>query len=509
MNALTFQIRALQPLLVTQLSSSEENSSIAFNFIPGSVLRGVLINYYLSKHNVDDVARDHTCRRLFFDGAVRYLNAYPANHLGHRGIPKPLSWRVNKDDQQNLNAKIFDFAINFTEDLENSVLPSGDFCWIDDHDVRINSPGLYMSVHNASEDRNAKREENSSVYRYDAIATAEVFLGAIIAERMDDLQAMKLLIDREEFSLGGSRSAGYGRVRIEDIQIISDWHEYDIDGTETNGEIVILTLLSDAIIRDKCGQTTTDLDSFFGCNSIGAFQKMRAVGGFNRKWGLPLVQSHAVQVGSVFVYRASDIDDKLLKQIEQEGIGERRTEGFGRVAINWQNQEEMQRHPSLKDESYLLSHTLSEESQRLAQTMTERRMRLILDRKLLEALSWLRIENAPKNAQMSRLRLAVRQAWRENDSKCVIEHLMSLKGSKAQFERAHIGEKKLFSWIMEGIDQHRLWKDYLESGESPSIAGAKLESEATDAIKIEYTMRLLDALLQRTTREERSEGRDA
>lgn len=320
---------------------------------------------------------------------------------------------------------------------------------------------------------------------------------------------MKILIDIDEFSLGGSRSAGYGRVRIEDVQIISDWHEYDIDNAETNGETVILTLLSDAIIREKSGQITSDVDSVFGCDRIGAFQKTRAVGGFNRKWGLPLVQSHAVQAGSVFVYQASDIDDKLLKHIEQEGIGERRTEGFGRVAINWQNQTEMKRHPFLKYESSLSSYTLSEESQRLAQTMTERRKRLILDRKLLEALSWLRIENAPKNAQMSRLRLAVRQAWRENDSKCVIEHLKSLKGAKAQFERARVGEKKLLSWLMEGIDQHRLWKDYLEPGESPSIASAKLESEATDAIEIEYTMRLLDTLLQRTTREERSVGGDA
>jgi CRISPR-associated protein Csx10 len=508
MNALVFRIKALQPLLVTQLSSSEENSSIAFNFIPGSVLRGVLINYYLSKHKVDDAARDPTCRRLFFDGNVRYLNAYPANHLGHRGIPKPLSWRVNKDDQQNLNAKIFDFAINFSEDLKNPVLPSGDFCWIDEHDVRINSPGFYISVHNASEDRNAKREENSTVYRYDAIATGEVFSSAILAESMDDLQTMKLLIDREEFSFGGSRSAGYGRVRIDDVQIISDWHEYYIDDAETNGEIVILTLLSDAIIREKNGQITTDLDSVFGCNRIRAFQKTRAVGGFNRKWGLPLVQSHVVQAGSVLLYRASDVDNKLLKQIEQDGIGERRTEGFGRVAINWQMQAELQRRPFLRDESSS-TLALSKESQRLAQTMTERRLRLLLDRKLLEALSWLRIEKKPKNAQLSRLRLAVRQAWHKNNSKCVIEHLESLKEAKAQFERARVGEKKLLSWLMQGINQHRLWKDYLEPGVAPSIAGAKLESEAIDEIEIEYTMRLLDALLQRTTREERSEGGEA
>ncbi len=506
MNALTFQIRALQPLLVTQLSSSEENSSIAFNFIPGSVLRGALINYYLSKHKVGDAAVDPECRRLFLDDFVRYLNAYPVNHQGHRGLPRPLSWRVSKDDQQNSNAKIYDFAIDFCKDLENPVLPSGDFCWKDGCDVRINGPGCYISVHNSSEDRNVKREENSTVYRYDAIATGEVFAGAIIAENMDDLQILKSLIDKEEFSLGGSRSAGYGRVRIEDIQIISDWYEYDANDEELKSGIVIMTLLSDVIVREKSGHITTDLDSVLGWSKQEAFQKTRAIGGFNRKWGLPLVQSQAVQAGSVFVYRASEVDKKLLKMITQEGIGERRTEGFGRVAINWQTQAELQRRPNLSDESSS-PHTLSKESQRLAQCMIERRLRIILDQKLLDSLSWLKIENAPKNAQLSRLRLAVRQAWRKNDPELVVKHLKSLKAPKAQFEHARVDEKKLISWLMEGIDQHKIWKDYLQPGEPPSIADIK--SGATETIKTEYTMRLLDALLQRTTRENRAEDGEA
>jgi CRISPR-associated protein Csx10 len=241
-----------------------------------------------------------------------------------------------------------------------------------------------------------------------------------------------------------------------------------------------------------------------GWSSLRAYQKTRAVGGFNRKWGLPLVQSLTVQAGSVFVYRASEADKKSLKQMEQEGFGERRTEGFGRVAINWYTRAELQRRPFSRDESSSSPTLYKEESKRLAHCMAERRLRLVLDRKLLEALSWLRIENAPKNAQLSRLRLAVRQAWRQNDPKLVVEHMKSLKGAKAQFERARVGNKKLLSWLIDGIDQRTLWKDYLKPDECPRIAG--VNSEATETIKVEYTMRLLDALLQRTTREERSEG---
>ncbi len=87
MKALIFQIRLLQPLLVTQVGAGEESSSTAFDFIPGSVLRGDVINRYLRKHKVTDAAQDPTYCRLFFDGKIRYLNAYPTNRLGQRMLP--------------------------------------------------------------------------------------------------------------------------------------------------------------------------------------------------------------------------------------------------------------------------------------------------------------------------------------------------------------------------------------------------------------------------------------
>ena len=502
MKALTFRIHAIQPLLITQLSAGEENSSTAFNFIPGSVLRGVVINHYLRKHLIKDVAHDLLCRRLFFNGAVKYLNSYPLNPLGQRSLPKPLSWRIRKDDQQNSKSTIYDFAIESRDDVDNPLLPSGDFCWIDEETVGIDGPTRYISMHNSSEDRNAKREDDSTVYRYDAIAAGENFAGAIVTEDLGDLQTLSSLLNGAEFSLGGSRSAGFGRVRFEDLQIIENWKEYTKDDDEAD-ELIILTLLSDAIIRDRNGQITTDLESVLERDPLRYYQKIRIVGGFNRKWGLPLVQSLAIQAGSVFVYLASDVDRGLLQQLEQDGIGERRTEGFGRVAINWHTQAEFLRRSSSRD--FILSlPSLSDESQQLARCMAERRLRNILDRRLIDAISQLKIDSAPKNAQLSRLSLIVRSAWRQNNPRLVIEHLKSLKGAKGQFERAHIGNNQLLSWLIDGVGQHNLWETYLKPAELPSIAG--VTSMATEKIKVEYTMRLLDALLQRTTRDERTLG---
>ena len=77
MKAITFLLRLDEPLLVTQVQSGEENSAIGLLYVPGSALRGVFIERYRQQHAVADLAVDATARRLFLDGAVCYLNAYP------------------------------------------------------------------------------------------------------------------------------------------------------------------------------------------------------------------------------------------------------------------------------------------------------------------------------------------------------------------------------------------------------------------------------------------------
>ena len=312
----------------------------------------------------------------------------------------------------------------------------------------------------------------------------------------------QIFLDGTEVNLGGSRSAGYGLVRIEVTQIASDWHEYEPDGEPDNG-VIVLTLLSDAILRDQYGQLTTDLGAVLEWQHLRAYTRTRVLGGFNRKWGLPLPQAPALQAGSVFVYRADQVNRQTLQRLEGEGIGERRVEGFGRIAINWHTRAALQRR-SIPLRPPLRAISLSGEIQPLAQRMAERRLRAILDQKLLEALSQLKITNQPHNAQLSRLRLAVRRAWREKKPELVTEHLKNLKAAEEQFERARIGNEQLYSWLEDGVQQDRLWRTYLQPPQLPSMAG--VTAQTTDALKLEYTMRLLDALLKKTLRQERGEG---
>jgi CRISPR-associated protein Csx10 len=498
MKALIFNVRLLQPLLVTQVGAGEENSSTSFDFIPGSVLRGDLLNRYLQTRCAEDAAQDPTCRRLFFDGAVRYLNAYPSNRLGHRMLPTPLSWRVSKEDQENPRATIYDLAIRVEIDVNDLTPLSAPFWWGEEEQIEFSQVGRHISAHNASDKRMTKRKGDSTVYQYEAIASGETLSAAIVSDREEDLEMLQPFLDGAESNLGGSRNAGYGHVRFEKVQLTQDWHEYKLD-EDPEENIVIVTLLSDTLLRDKNGQPTTDLCAVLGWKPLAAYQRTRIVGGFNRKWGLPLVQVPALQAGSVFVYQANQVDRKILQKLEQEGIGERCTEGFGRLAVNLHTQETLQRR-AVPKEAPLLAVQLSAESQVLAKQMAERRFRTVLDQKLIEAISQLSITRPPTNAQLSRLRLSVRRAWREEKPQMMLDHLNNLNPvAKDQLERAWVDNKRLLSWLMTGIQQNKIWEDYLKPDRLPALAG--VTAEPTAQIKLEYTARLLDALMKKTTKE--------
>jgi CRISPR-associated protein Csx10 len=62
------------------------------------------------------------------------------------------------------------------------------------------------------------------------------------------------------------------------------------------------------------------------------FWGFEVLGGFNRKWRLEVPQALAVAGGAVLLLRAkAAIPAETLRQVEHEGLGERRNEGFGRV----------------------------------------------------------------------------------------------------------------------------------------------------------------------------------
>ena len=314
MIALPYTLSLCEPLLMTQPNSGEANSGTSLAYVPGSALRGALIRAYRDAHPDGDLDTDATSRRLFFSNQTCFLSAYPIERQsGTRMLPKPRSWFTAKDQVDDQEATVYDFAITIKHKLDKPKAPNGEFAWHDGSVAYLRNTERQITLHNASTNRNEKTQGPSQVFRYEALAEREILAGVILSENEADLLRLKPFLDEAVIVLGGSHTGGYGRVTVSTQEINPEWQEYSPE-EEADGTI-ILTLLSDALLRHPvAGHVTTSLAEGLSITIERSFQAVTVVGGFNRTWGLPLPQARAIAAGSVFCLQAGSVTQEQLDE---------------------------------------------------------------------------------------------------------------------------------------------------------------------------------------------------
>jgi len=514
MKTITYRIRLLEPVLVTQVQSGEENSAIGLPFVPGSALRGAFVDRYRRLFSTADLAADPGARRLFFTGDVCYLHAYPWQE-DTRLVPTPLSWLAEKDEAGTKSPQVFDWAVDTTAMLALPKPVKGLFCSLGDNPL-LYTPPVISAVHIGLAEVDVRGKGNA-VYRYDALPAGEVLAGAVIAQDDADVAVLEKLITPGEVRLGGAHLAGYGRAMIEDAQTKRRWPETGANSKPATDEVIV-TLLSDTIVRGAGGQIDGDLTAALetalqavpGSWKLSrSYQHLRPIGGYNRKWSLPLPQAWAIQAGSVFVYQAANIDLAELHELTQCGIGERRAEGYGRIAVNAQCAASFRgRAPVCVVPS---AAELSDSSKSLAQQMAERRLELLLERQLTALVNTIEFNGTPSNAQLSRVRKAAQQAQYVKTLDPITRLLADLKPAQLHdFERARLSSRNnvtLLHWMRERAEQGDVDVQLLRGMPLPAVAGERATLTAEQ--RISYTARLIDGVMKKATRENqrREEGR--
>lgn len=544
MKVITYRITLLEPALLTALEG-DPNESVSFNYIPSSVLRGAAIKKYMRAKNIKTLdAADELVRRLFFDSATRYLNGYPLDRQGKRALPVPLSWQqdkkaVSKQTDEN-PAPFYDFAIDDQPKDVESQSVKVPFCTLSEDRVRLVSPERQLSIHTARNRRYgrairrsfaADEEDLGAVYRYEALAAGQTFEALILCDHNEDAELLLPLLEGEVL-LGGSRTAGYGRAKIDEARLVPEgWREVSGELVVKPDSQLIVTLLSDALLRDENGQFTADprvvsaiLEEKLGVKlkKERAFIRSGAVGGFNRKWGLPLPQALAIKMGSVFVYRLIDnssCDVARLLELEDRGIGERRAEGFGRLAFNWHTEESLKVEPKVSPEAPKRT-IVSEESRKIAERMVTRMFEGRLENRLAAKTAELlagdeeKIKKLPSNAQISRLHSIIRnELMKENpDPQRVMDFLSKIKSRKSarqQFEKARIDSQSLLEWLKGTLNKTDLenWKGLLglKANDFPELGGVRPVVK-DESLRKTYILRYIDAVLAYAVKQRRKEG---
>lgn len=545
MKAITFLLHTQQPILATSLQG-DPNSDVSYSYIPGSMIRGVLIGRYLQRYGLstDDILDDSKfpdVRRLFFDGSTRYLNAYLYSKVEEkRALPIPRSWLKRKRDDISKSEEIVIYDFSYEQPNPNISYKSleAEFCTVDNEDVVLYREQRRINIHNK---RNRKRgrgiEGSGAVFRYEALDAGQTFQAVILCDEANDVEKIKPLLEPNELWLGGSQSAGYGQSQVDRVEAPEIWHELGTELAEfeerCDREILRITLLSDLILRDEWGQYVAIPPTNSGSNEISqainpftellekllevklepqsSYTSSLIMGGFNRKWGLPLPQVPALAAGSVFVFKHNGkLNPDRIINLENQGIGERRVDGFGRVAVNW-----LEDYPTFtarflnsESETDWTEPKLepnSEDSQ-IAKQMAKRLLEQKLERLLLEKVNSTQLNpNKMTNSQFSRLMIVARQALAEESQNPVIELLNNLpKNADTQFETTKVnGGKALKTLIGEWLDNPSNW---LDSGNlDVRVASESVPPEQIDRLKLEYTLRLIMAVAKQATKENNNE----
>lgn len=534
MNIIPYRVTLLEPLLATRIAG-DPNSGVSYPYVPGSLVRGAAVAAYARNKSIVAVdAREEEARRLFFDGRTRYLNAYPADASGRRTLPTPRSLFHVKGEE----TPVYDFALEVIDNVNDETAQfvsaakeSQPFCWIDDSNIFFIAPKRRINVH-TQRDRVKGRatEASGAVFQYDALEEGQTFAGWVLVDEDDDVELLSSLL-RHIYRLGGSSNSGYGRVTVvvDAPQNIQVWREIPKQIVPIDaGETFVVTLLSDTLVRDpNTGQYTWDLrpalqqllgveiehiHPIAGKKEQRSVWRLDEVGGFNRAWGLPLPQAQAIAGGSVFVFRArATIPAQTIAGAEWHGIGERRAEGFGRIAFNWQTEAQLIRvdppAASLIEQS---APNLDGPARNIAQQMAIRMLRRELDAKLRKAINDICIcpeHLSISNAQLSRLRIIAREALPNGDlarlQKYLDENIKTRRSVRDQFDRTRLGsEERLSQWLEERLSQpETVWDKIGAQTLSKRIGANVLVSPRDDKeLAREYTIRLIDGVLARLAR---------
>ncbi|HAG82178.1 MAG TPA: hypothetical protein DCL61_13685 [Cyanobacteria bacterium UBA12227] len=586
MKEVTFLLHTQQPILATSLQG-DPNSDVSYPYIPGSMIRGVLIGRYLNhlkKHHglqeaddILDIQRFPKVSRLFFDDEkTRYLNAYPADTNQKRTLPVPRSWYKDKgvEFSDKTDEDVYDFSKIPVDEREENLSPKllkEDFCTVEDNDVLFYRVKRRINIHNQRDRKKGRGTEgNGAIFCYDAIDAKQTFQAVVLCDSEEDKGTIESLLQSKDIWLGGSQSAGYGHTIIElvtnkKVPNESDWYEVGLPPQKRieRNENLTITLLSDTIVRNDCGQVVADpevlrhlLSKLLAVDiqfkkikyknesgeekeiEDGIYASSLIVGGFNRKWGLPLPQTPAFAAGSVFVFNKVDLDLPRLKALEEQGIGERRVDGFGRIVVNWLDDEQTEYNARLAQSQTRAVNTtkpLASESLKIAQDIANRIVRKRLDELLLKQVSSIELLKKDKisNSQLSRLMIVTRKALSdldienektESERKTVTQIAEPVRdllhnlpsNARKQFEsiRLSTGER-LDEKIQNWLDFPDSWlsnswrsdpqtKDLVVAGK-PTVTIAGVPQDFDNYVALEYSLRLIMAIAKKTMKEKHND----
>ncbi|MCF6463752.1 RAMP superfamily CRISPR-associated protein [Clostridium sp. Cult1] len=324
---------------------AKTNSQIDFEesmeYIPGSSIRGAFIHKYIQETGIKDINQGIHRERLL-KGGIKFLNAYPL-YEDQRSYPLPKAYFATKEDMRESEdmSNPLDMKLGLDRDLPSNYqrIRLAEF-------IAYNGYTGYTRI---KLDKNSnlhinKREDKNTLFRYESIEKGQAFRGIIKVQDDSYIAEVKRLLENNHIYIGGSKGSGYGGCRITRVQVVEENPEYEPFRHRDNFKnYIYLIALSDIIYRNELGQYKTYIDVNYLCKKLGlkklkyidSIIEIKNITSFNNKWNCRTPQIVGIKTGSIFKYEILEgqVDKNRLLKFMDEGIGDRKVDGFGRFVI--------------------------------------------------------------------------------------------------------------------------------------------------------------------------------
>lgn len=356
---LEYVITSTSPLLFTA-PEGDENMVTSLDYIPGSALQGFFANQLIrQKKLVPAIAQtDVNFKEWFLDGALCFSNAYLIYNESDYGkyplYPTPLFLHTDKQK---------DKVYNLMKDDPGESKAVGGYCYIVNEELQKKEPEKAVNFHlvrNPSSGNVGQRieghEDDGGIFHYEALNEGQDFHGYISGSKQDLQAFVDLLgikpIQPTEVRLGRSLSTQYGSAGIEfrDLTenelVVNDslLGEEDIN-IYLDFDQVLLYLLSPLVLNNDKGypavcerELLAMLKGRLGVEEITiekSFARVETRNAFISHCKMPEPSFRCWTAGSSFLLKFSQsIDQEMrdkLSLLMQEGLGERRHQGYGQI----------------------------------------------------------------------------------------------------------------------------------------------------------------------------------
>lgn len=356
-------------------SRSVGNVQESLDFIRGTLIRGALASTWIKK-NKNNI--NTTFKIIFTEEEVAFTNLYfkGANPIPFSAQTCKYESGFKGDSDSNkdiIKHRVYDILLSRIRENENRVPIPDDFehCHFSGCCKQSLAPmkkyrGYYLwdhfkgafitgkvqkrLVYHTAISHLSEAPLEKTLYSQEVVESYQTFRGDILVYNDDLLsELMDLINEIKIIYIGSDKSTGLGKfevisletVEMPDIQNLKERisifnNKLDINNGKT---YFCVTLLSDAIVTDKYMRYKSFIEkddiNIGDAELILGIAETVPVQGWNSMAKIPKEDMIAIEKGSVFVFSTNKLDDILndLYDAEVYGIGKRRGEGFGRLAV--------------------------------------------------------------------------------------------------------------------------------------------------------------------------------